>query len=206
MKYKIIKNFKNYCKVKIFKIKKGFVNDISNIFRRMILINSKSYKIEYLLFKEIKHEYTYIDGINEDVMEIILNFRKVLIKANNFNKIYINIKKKGPGYLYAKDIELPVLFKVLNKNFKIFKINKNFKIKFLLKIKKISIKGKIKKNKSSKNKLYVNSFISPVKNIEIIKNNIDDCKNFYIKIFTNGTVDSKKIFVNSFKKIKNFFK
>ncbi|MGX7576543.1 hypothetical protein ACWNYI_00815 [Candidatus Vidania fulgoroideorum] len=205
MKYKILKNFKNFCKINIYKVKKGFIGDISNIFRRMILINPKSYKVEYLIFKGLKHEYTFIDGINEDIMEIVLNFRKILIKAKFFKKIYIKIKKKGPGYLFAKDIELPLLFSVINKNFKIFRINKGYEVEFLLKIKKISLKSRIKKNKSSKYKIYVNNFISPVERVLISYNKRKKSDNFMIKIYTNGTLKSKKVFLDSYKKIKNIF-
>ncbi|MGX7586253.1 hypothetical protein [Candidatus Vidania fulgoroideorum] len=206
MKYKFLKKNKNYCKIKVYKLKKGFVGEISSMFRRMILVTAKSYKIEYVIFKGIKHEYTFIDGVQEDVMEIILNFRKVLIKAKLFKKIYIKINKKGPGCFLAREIELPKILNIINKNLIIFRINKNSRIKFLLKIKKISLDSNIKKNKSLKRKIYVNNFISPVEKVSVNYNKLNNSDKFIIKLYTNDTLNSKDLFLKSLKRIRKIFK
>ncbi|MGX7582585.1 hypothetical protein [Candidatus Vidania fulgoroideorum] len=195
-KFKYKKISENHFKI-YFYINKYIINEIGNLFRRILLSKLNGYKIRYFKIKGLSHQYCYINGILEDALEITLNLKKIFFKLS-IDTLYLKIIKKGPCYFKSEDFFIKNICKVLN-NIKICKINKNSIFIFYFKI--IKGKGYLNIKSSSNNKIYINDFFSPI--INVYYKNIK--KKILINIKTNGTISPLKAFLYTSKYIiKNF--
>lgn len=85
-------------------LERGFATTIGNSLRRIMLSSIRGAAITSVRLNDALHEFTTIDGIHEDVAEIILNLKQVRIKLNGPDSRIVNIEKKGPGKVLAGDI------------------------------------------------------------------------------------------------------
>lgn len=83
---------------------KGVATTLGNSLRRMLLSSIKGAAVTSIKIEGILHEFTTIPGVVEDMSEIILNVKKIIIKMNNSEPQKIYIKKKGPGEVKSSDI------------------------------------------------------------------------------------------------------
>lgn len=202
-KIKFLKKSKKRILLCINNIKSGLANDIGNTFRRILLSSISGYAVTYVKIEGFTHQYDYIDGVSEDITEIILNIKDVVFKLRNCNRIFLKVNKKGPSYLKAKDFYIKNFCKTLNNNFKICKINMGYKLSICIEIRKGCgyINGMESFNSFNKinkqDKIYIDNSFSPILNVNY---NVVDKKfheKLIIDIETNGSVSSKRAFFES---------
>lgn len=98
-------------------LERGYGVTIGNSFRRILLSSLPGSAIIAIKFAGVKHEYSSIKGVLEDVYEIILNLKGVRFKQVEQSGGVINVKKTGPGVLTAEDISASTAdYDVLNPN------------------------------------------------------------------------------------------
>jgi DNA-directed RNA polymerase subunit alpha len=85
-------------------LERGFGVTIGNSFRRVLLSSLPGLAITAVRINGVEHEYSSIDGVKEDVYEIILNLKQVRFKQVEQSGGVINLSKAGPGNLTAEDI------------------------------------------------------------------------------------------------------
>ncbi|AEH50801.1 DNA-directed RNA polymerase subunit alpha [Pseudothermotoga thermarum] len=104
-------------------LEKGYGTTIGNALRRVLLSSIPSIAITGLRFikPEKYHEFDTLPGVKEDILEIILNLKKVQLRAEITvqDKIRMQVEKKGPGILTAGDIKTPAGIEVVNPSLKI---------------------------------------------------------------------------------------
>ncbi len=83
----------------------GFGSTIGNSLRRILLSSIRGAAITSVKIEGADHEFTTIDGVHEDVAEIILNFKQVQLKLNTPHTTTIILKKEGSGPVTAADID-----------------------------------------------------------------------------------------------------
>lgn len=86
-------------------LERGFGVTIGNSFRRVLLSSLPGIAITAVKINGVDHEYSSIQGVKEDVYEIILNFKQVRFKQVEQSGGVIYLSKKGPGVLTAGDID-----------------------------------------------------------------------------------------------------
>lgn len=111
---------KSYAKIVVEPLEKGFGLTIGNALRRILLSALPGAAIQNIKFSEdlgVKHEFSAIDSVKEDVTEIILNLKCVAIKTasleNDFKKT-VRLYKEGPAVVKAGDIPADADFEILN--------------------------------------------------------------------------------------------
>ncbi len=111
---------RSYCKIVVEPLEKGFGITIGNCLRRTLLSALPGAAIQGIKFApslDVKHEFSTIKGVKEDVTEIILNLKAIAIKTTttdiDFTKI-LKISKEGPAVITAGDIEADAEVEVLN--------------------------------------------------------------------------------------------
>ncbi|MEX2602458.1 MAG: DNA-directed RNA polymerase subunit alpha [Balneolaceae bacterium] len=98
-------------------LERGFGVTIGNSFRRVLLSSLPGIAITAVKINGVDHEYSSIDGIKEDVYEIILNLKQVRFKQVEQSSGVIHISKKGEGTLTAKDIhDATAEYEILNED------------------------------------------------------------------------------------------
>ena len=111
---------KSYAKIVLEPLEKGFGLTLGNALRRTLLSSLPGAAIQGIKFAPalgVKHEFSTIDGIKEDVTEIILNLKEIAIKTVSVDssfKAVVSLNKQGPCTVTAADIELPADIEILN--------------------------------------------------------------------------------------------
>ncbi|MCP4482623.1 MAG: DNA-directed RNA polymerase subunit alpha [bacterium] len=94
----------------------GYGHTIGNSLRRILLSSMEGSAITAISAKNVFHEYAVIDGITEDMMQIILNLKQVRFKSQIDEMQVLRLYKKGEGVITAADIEENSNIEVVNKD------------------------------------------------------------------------------------------
>ncbi len=125
---------RSYAKVVVEPLEKGFGLTLGNALRRILLSALPGVAIQNIKFSEdlgIKHEFSAVPNVKEDVTEIILNLKCVAIKSTCTDKDYvktINLVKEGPAVVRAGDIMCDADLEILNPDLYICTVDEGGKI------------------------------------------------------------------------------
>lgn len=95
-------------------LERGFATTIGNSLRRIMLSSIRGAAITSVRLNNALHEFTTIDGVHEDVAEVILNTKQVRLKLIGPESRTVVIEKNGPGKVYAGDITCGANVEVMN--------------------------------------------------------------------------------------------
>jgi DNA-directed RNA polymerase subunit alpha len=85
---------------------RGFGHTLGNSLRRIMLSSIPGAAVTEVSIEGVLHEYGTIEGVKEDVVDILLNLKGIALALPGKDKVVLSLKKKGPGLLTAADIEL----------------------------------------------------------------------------------------------------
>lgn len=118
-------------------LEKGYGVTIGNALRRVLLSSIEGSAPTAVKFEGAYHEFTTLPGVVEDVTEIVLNIKQLRFVLHGDGPVFIELKKKGPGVVYAKDFELPSQVELLTPDQEIATLdNENSEIEIHLRIDK----------------------------------------------------------------------
>ena len=103
-----------YGKFVIEPLEKGFGTTIGNSLRRVLLSSLEGTAVTSARIEGITHEYTAIPGVLEDVIDVMLNLKGLVVKTDSKDVQYLRIDVDRPGPVLASDIQLPAGVKVVN--------------------------------------------------------------------------------------------
>jgi DNA-directed RNA polymerase subunit alpha len=106
----------NRQKFSIGPLEPGLGHTIGNSIRRMLLSSIPGAAITTVKFESALHEFDTIPGITEDVTEIILNLKDVVVVSENDEATVISVDIKGPAEITAGDLACPAGIEILNKS------------------------------------------------------------------------------------------
>ncbi len=107
---------KNSGKIEISGCYPGYGTTLGNALRRVLLSSLEGAAITSVKIKGISHEFSTVDGIKEDFVQIILNLKKVRFKMQGDELVRAVLKVKGEKDVMAKDIKCPAGLKIINQN------------------------------------------------------------------------------------------
>merc|ERR1712127_386722 len=87
-------------------LERGFGHTLGNALRRILLSSMPGSAITEVEIDGVLHEYSAIEGVQEDVIEILLNLKGVALVMNGKEEAELTLSKKGPGTVTAGDIEV----------------------------------------------------------------------------------------------------
>ncbi|CAG9934124.1 DNA-directed RNA polymerase subunit alpha [Candidatus Nitrotoga arctica] len=93
---------------------RGYGHTLGNALRRILLSSMPGYAPTEVKIASVLHEYSSIDGVQEDVVEILLNLKGVVLKLHNANVVMLTLKKEGVGVVTAGDIIVDADTEVIN--------------------------------------------------------------------------------------------
>lgn len=97
----------NYGKFTIEPLEEGYGHTIGNSLRRVLLTSIKGAAITSIKIDGVRHQFSTLPGLKEDIVEFILNLKKVRMYIDGDAQVKLSLNKKGSGEVYAKDIEIP---------------------------------------------------------------------------------------------------
>ena len=101
-------------KITLEPLESGFGHTMGNAFRRILLSSIVGAAVTEVQIEGVKHEYETIDGVQEDVIDILLNLKDLALRLNAKESVTLNLSKQGPGVVTAADISLDHDVEVMN--------------------------------------------------------------------------------------------
>jgi DNA-directed RNA polymerase subunit alpha len=121
-------------RVVIEPFERGFGHTLGNALRRVLLSSMPGAAITEVEIDGVLHEYTSIEGVQEDVVDVLLNLKQVALRMHSRNSAELRLHKKGPGPVTAGDIQADHDIEVVNPDFVIANLTKAGELNMLLKI------------------------------------------------------------------------
>src|SRR6188508_618184 len=94
-----------HAKVIMEPFERGYGHTLGNALRRILLSSMPGYAATEVKIAGVLHEYSTIEGVQEDVVDVILNLKGVVMKLHNRSEATLKLKKAAPGAVTAADIE-----------------------------------------------------------------------------------------------------
>lgn len=174
----------------------GYGTTLGNGLRRVLLSSLPGAAVEAFKIKGVQHEFSAVEGVKEDVVEIMLNLKQLAIKMFTDESVVLNISKKGPGPVTAGDIAKDANVEVINKDLVILNLttNKNFEMEITVG------RGRGFKPVEEKDRqnydlgtIVIDSIYTPIKDVgyKVENTRVGDITNFEkltLNIETNGTI------------------
>jgi len=115
----------------------GYGTTVGNALRRVLLSSLTGAAVTSMKIKGTQHEFSAINGVLEDVLEIVLNLKQLRLKLFTDEPIVLKLVKKGEGEVLAKDIKKDANVEIINKDLKIATItDKNTELDMELTVQK----------------------------------------------------------------------
>lgn len=95
-------------------LERGFGHTLGNALRRILLSSMEGAAVVEAQIDGVVHEYSAIDGVQEDVLDILLNMKGLAVKLHEGNEVVLTLNKEGVGPVTAADIQLPHNVEVTN--------------------------------------------------------------------------------------------
>ena len=93
-----------HAKVVMEPFERGYGHTLGNALRRILLSSMPGYAATEVSIDGVLHEYSTIDGVQEDVVDILLNLKGVVFKLHNREEAVLQLSKEGEGVVRAGDI------------------------------------------------------------------------------------------------------
>ena len=106
----------------------GFGHTLGNSLRRTLLSSIPGAAVTQLRFDDALHEFDTIEGVKEDVTDIILNLKDLLLRVSSDEPVVLRLDKKGPGDVTAADLQVAGDVEVLNPELHIATVNAKGKL------------------------------------------------------------------------------
>ena len=106
----------------------GFGHTLGNSLRRTLLSSIPGAAVTQLRFDEALHEFDTIEGVKEDVTDIILNLKDLLLRVTSDEPVVLRLDKKGPGDVTAADLQVTGDVEILNPELHIATVNAKGKL------------------------------------------------------------------------------
>lgn len=106
----------NSSRVVLEPMERGFGHTLGNALRRVLLSSMPGAAVTRVTIEGVLHEYTALSGVQEDVLEILLNMKSLAVKLNDRDVAKLRLVKKGPGNVVAGDISVDHTVEFVNPN------------------------------------------------------------------------------------------
>lgn len=178
---------------------RGYGTTVGNSLRRVLLSGIEGAAVTSIKIDGILHEFSSITGVAEDVSEIVLNIKKLILRSRTKNPktLFINLEKKGN--VKASDITTDETIDVLNPDLHIVTLTK--KVKFNMEIEVGRGRGYVPAEKNKKEGqpigiIAIDSIFTPITKVNFHVENtrigqITDYDKLILEIWTNGSINPK---------------
>ena len=100
------RNSPTRAKVVVEPLERGYGHTLGNALRRVLLSSIPGFAITEVEIDGVLHEYTTVEGLQEDVIEVLLNLKDVAISMHSGNSAVLSLEKSGVGVVTAGDIQV----------------------------------------------------------------------------------------------------
>lgn len=204
----------NVGKVLITPCQQGYGTTLGNALRRVLLSSLPGAAVESVKINGVQHEFSTVDGVYEDVVQIILNLKQLSVKSYSDSPIVLTLKKKGKGEVLAADFDKNADVEITNPDLKIATITDDKKtLEMEVTINKgrgyVPVEEKDAKGLDL-GTILVDSLYTPIRdvgyNVELTRlGDVTDYEKLTLTLETNGTISPKEAVQQSTKILMDHF-
>ena len=121
-------------KIVLEPLERGFGHTLGNALRRILLSSIQGSAVVEVQIEGVLHEYTAIEGVHEDVVDILLNLKGLAVVLHNKTEASLVINKVGPGVVTAADIQGDADVEIINPEHVIANITSNGSLSLTMKV------------------------------------------------------------------------
>ncbi|NLB91215.1 MAG: DNA-directed RNA polymerase subunit alpha [Clostridiales bacterium] len=185
-----------YGKFVIEPLESGFGHTLGNALRRVLLSSLPGSAVTSIQIEGIQHEFSTLPGVKEDVVELILNFKELVLKNHSQETKQLTIHAEGLGEVKAKDIVIDDQIEIINPDLHIATLSEDGKLDIRLTIDNGRGYYSAEKNKTANTPIGVipiDSIFSPVKKVNYTIEDtrvgqITDYDRLTLEVWTNGSI------------------
>ncbi len=192
----------NRAKVTLEPFERGYGHTLGNALRRVLLSSMVGHAATEVTIAGVLHEYSSIDGVQEDVVNILLNLKGVVFKLHNRDEVTLSLRKEGAGPVTAADIQTPHDVEIINPEYVIANLSHGGKIDMQIKVEsgRGYVPGSVRRygDESTKSigRIVLDASFSPVKRVSYTVESArveqrTDLDKLVIEIETNGAVSAE---------------
>jgi DNA-directed RNA polymerase subunit alpha len=192
----------NRAKVTLEPFERGYGHTLGNALRRVLLSSMVGYAVTEVTIAGVLHEYSSIDGVQEDVVNILLNLKGVVFKLHNRDEVTLSLRKDGEGLVTAGDIQTPHDVEIINPDHVIAHLSQGGKIDIQLKVEKGRgyVPGTVRRYGEEPSKsigrIVLDASFSPVRRVSYSVENArveqrTDLDRLVVEIETNGAITAE---------------
>jgi DNA-directed RNA polymerase subunit alpha len=192
----------NRAKVTLEPFERGYGHTLGNALRRVLLSSMVGHAATEVTIAGVLHEYSSIDGVQEDVVNILLNLKGVVFKLHNRDEVTLSLRKDGEGPVTAADIQTPHDVEIINPEHVIVNLSHGGKIDMQIKVEngRGYVPGTMRRygDESTKSigRIVLDASFSPVKRVSYTVENArveqrTDLDKLVLEIETNGAVTAE---------------
>ena len=192
----------NKAKVTLEPFERGYGHTLGNALRRVLLSSMVGYSPTEVTIAGVLHEYSTIDGVQEDVVNILLNLKGVVFKLHNRDEVTLSLRKEGEGVVTAADIQTPHDVEIVNPEHVIANLSQGGKLDMQIKVEKGRgyVPGNLRRyadeTTKSIGRIVLDASFSPVKRVSYAVENSrveqrTDLDKLVVEIETNGAITAE---------------
>jgi DNA-directed RNA polymerase subunit alpha len=192
-----------HAKVTIEPFERGYGHTLGNALRRILLSSMPGAAVTEAEIEGVLHEYTSIEGVQEDIVDILLNLKQVAVRMHTRDNAELRISKKGPGVVTAGDIQLDHDVEIMNPDMIIANLTKEGQLNMTLKVERgrgyraATRRPAFEEQSGPIGRLQLDASFSPVNRVtyDVEAARVEqrtDLDKLIIDIETNGTIDPEE--------------
>ena len=183
-------------------LEQGFGHTLGNALRRIMLSSMPGTAVSEVKIEGVLHEYTTIEGVQEDVIDILLNLKELSVRLLESEEAELKISKKSKGQVVAGDIDTPAGVEIVNPDHLIATVTDKGSLNMVLKVTRgrgfVPVKPLSEDEGQETGLLRLDATYSPIKRVSYTvedarveqRTNLD---RLIVDIDTDGTLDAEEV-------------
>jgi DNA-directed RNA polymerase subunit alpha len=194
----------NRAKVTLEPFERGYGHTLGNALRRVLLSSMVGYAPTEVTIAGVLHEYSTVDGVQEDVVHIMLNLKGVVFRLHNRDEVTLVLRKEGEGPVLAGDIQTPHDVEIINPDHVVAHLAHGGKLDMQIKVEKGRgyVPGNLRRYGDEPTKsigrIVLDASFSPVRRVSYAVENArveqrTDLDKLVMEIETNGATTPEEV-------------
>ena len=201
----------NYASIVITPLEQGYGHTLGNALRRVLLTSLPGAAATTVKIAGVRHQFSTLSGMKEDVVEFVLNLKKVRFSYSGDKPVRATISVKGPGEVRAKDIKVSSEVTIANPEALLAYLNKGAKLEATIEVE--SGRGYVPAEEVERREIGLiplDASYSPVvqANYKVEETRVGRLTNYdklTLEIWTNGTIQPKNALDEAARILSSYF-
>ena len=199
----VVSKSPNHSRIVIEPLERGFGHSLGNALRRVLLSTIPGCAVTDVEIEGVLHEYTTIEGVQEDVIDILLNLKKLAVVLHSKDEVELTLSKNGAGCVIAADIALPHDVEIINPDLVIANLTQAGVLNMKIRVRRgrgyepVSVRKLNSEHSLVVGALQLDASYSPIVKVayQVESTRVEQRTNLdklVIELETNGTVDPEQ--------------